>query len=84
MGERLGEEYDGVISGVTNFGIFCELANSVEGFVAIETLPPDGYEFFEERYLLQGRKHAYRLGDPVKIKVAGCDKTNLRALFSLL
>ncbi|MDE6505308.1 MAG: ribonuclease R [Clostridia bacterium] len=84
MSERLGEEYDAVISGVTAFGIFCELENSVEGLVPIEDLPADGYEFYEEKFLLKGTKHSYKIGQKVKIKVADCDLARLRVLFKLL
>ena len=84
MSDRLGEEYDAIISGVTAFGVFCELSNSVEGLVPIENLPTDGYEFIEEKYLLAGRRHSYRLGDPIKVRVAACDKGNRRVLFSVI
>ncbi len=82
--ERLGEEYDAVISGVTNFGLFCETSKGIEGFVPIEDLPADGYEFYEEKFTLAGKRHTYRLGDPVKVRVAGCDRDNLRPIFGLL
>ena len=83
MSERLGEEFDAVISGVTGFGIFCELANTVEGLVPIEDLPPEEYVFYEEKFLLKGAKHSFRLGDKVRVKVAGCDLGRLRVLFKL-
>ena len=71
MAERIGEEYDGFISGVTNFGIFVELPNGVEGMVRIENLKDDYYDFVEERYAVVGvRTHKqYRLGDKVRIVV---------------
>ena len=84
MSERLGEEFDAVISGVTGFGIFCELENTIEGLVPIEDLPADQYEYFEEKFLLKGAKHSYRLGQKVKIKVVDCDLGRLRVLFKLL
>ena len=84
MSERLGEEYDAIISGVTNFGIFCELDNTVEGLVAMEDLPSDEYEYFEDKYLLKGAKHSYKLGQSVRVKVIDCDLGRLRILFKLL
>lgn len=71
MAGHIGEEYEGVISGVTAFGIFVELDNGVEGLVHISSLVDDYYEFYEERYALVGMHtcHAYRLGDKVNIEV---------------
>ena len=73
MSERIGEEYDAVISGVIESGIFAELANTVEGFVRIDCLPDDRYEYFAEKFLLKGRRHSFRIGDRVRVKIAGCD-----------
>lgn len=71
MADHIGEEYDGVISGVTAFGMFVELENGVEGLVHISSLMDDYYEFYEERYALVGTHtgHQYRLGDKVRIEV---------------
>ena len=81
MSERLGETYDAVISGVTNFGIFCELDNAVEGLIRLEDLPDDSYEFFENKFLLKGFRHSYKLGDNIKIEVADCDLGTMKVLF---
>lgn len=83
MSDKIGEEYDAVISGVTSFGVFCELANTVEGFIPLEDLPRDGYELYEDRYELAGRKYAFRLGDGLKIRVSACDYGARRVLFAL-
>ena len=83
MADKIGEEFDAVISGVTSFGVFCELENTVEGLVPLEDLPADEYEFFEEKYLLKGAKHAYSLGAKIKITVAACDLGRMRVLFKL-
>ncbi len=83
MSERIGEVYDAVISGVTNFGIFCELENSIEGLVEIDALPDDYYEFCAERFLLKGKKRSFRLGDKLKVQVDGCDFGRMRVIFSL-
>ena len=69
MKDHLGEEYEGTISGVTNFGFFVELDNTIEGLVRIESLPQDNYLFFEKSLKLKGNSHVYCLGDKVKIKV---------------
>lgn len=71
MAGHIGEEYDGVISGVTAFGIFVELANGVEGLVHISSLMDDYYDFYEERYALVANHSGkeYRLGDQVRIEV---------------
>ena len=71
MVEHIGEAYDGYISGVTNFGVYVELPNGVEGMVAIETLKDDYYEFQEGRYAVVGMRSRkqYRLGDKLRIKV---------------
>lgn len=84
MSDKLGEIYDAVISGVTAFGIFAELPNAVEGLIRLENLPRDNYFFYEDKLLLKGAKHAYRIGDGVKIKVAGCDYGNMRVQFALV
>ena len=71
MEEHIGEEFDGVISGVTSYGMFVELPNGVEGLVHISSLMDDYYDFYEERYALVGThtKKQYRLGDKVRIEV---------------
>ena len=81
MNERLGKVYDAVISGVTNFGIFCELDNGIEGLIRLEDLPEDGYEYFENKFLLKGKRHVYKLGDSIKIEVADCDLGTMKVLF---
>ena len=73
MGDHLGEIYDGVISGVTEWGLYVELAdNMCEGLVPVRDLADDYYDFDEKNYCLVGRRHGnrYRLGDEVKVKVA--------------
>lgn len=83
MSDRIGEVFDATISGVTGFGIFCELENSVEGLIDFDILPDDYYEFYPEKFLLKGKKHSFRLGDKVKIRVDGCDFGRMRVIFSL-
>lgn len=72
MSDKIGEIFDGVISGVTNFGFFVELkANGCEGLIAMRDLQDDYYFYDEENYSLKGRQYGteYRLGDKVTIKV---------------
>ena len=73
MQDKLGMAFDGVISGVTEWGLYVELnENKCEGLVPIRDLDDDYYEFDEKNYCLLGRrkKRQYRLGDPITIKVA--------------
>lgn len=86
MSERLGEEYDGVISGITEWGLYVEInENKCEGLVPIRDLEDDYYEFDEKNYCLMGRrKHRiYRLGDPIRIKVARANLERKQLDFAL-
>lgn len=76
MSERIGEQYHGIISSVTNFGFFVELPNTIEGLVHITELDDDYYVYDERHLSLIGEltKKIYRLGDEVKIKV---DRVNI-------
>jgi len=76
MSDKLGQVFDGVISGVTEWGLYVELnENKCEGLVPIRDLDDDYYEFDEKNYCLIGRrrKQQYRLGDPITIKVAAAN-----------
>ncbi|MGM9853635.1 MAG: ribonuclease R [Muribaculaceae bacterium] len=73
MTDHLGEVYDGVISGVTEWGLYVEINdNKCEGLVPMRDLADDYYDFDEKNYCLVGRRHnnRYRLGDDVKVQVA--------------
>lgn len=73
MGDHMGEVYDGVISGVTEWGLYVELSeNMCEGLVPVRDLADDYYDFDEKNYCLIGRRRGvrYRLGDQVRVKVA--------------
>ncbi|HHS14421.1 MAG TPA: ribonuclease R [bacterium] len=72
MSERVGESYEGVVSGVTNFGVFVEIVEMmVEGMIPLRVLDDDYYEFQESRYTLKGRRtgRVIRLGDRVRVRV---------------
>lgn len=73
MNDHLGEEYEGVISGVTEWGLYVEINdNKCEGLVPVRDLADDFYDLDEKNYCLVGRRHnnRYRLGDNIKVKVA--------------
>ena len=84
MQDKIGEIYDATLSGVTAFGLFAELKNTVEGFIPIEMLPEGAYEFYEDRFLLRGSQNSFRLGQSVRVKVIGVDWGSRRVQFSLL
>ena len=86
MSEHIGEEFDGVISGVTSNYIFVELDNTVEGAVSVAYMYDDFYYFNEQEYAMVGEKtkKKYQLGDKVRIKVLKCDKIKKTIDFSLI
>ena len=69
MKDRLGENFEGVVSSVTNFGVFVELDNTVEGLIRIEDLPDDGFLLFEKQLKLKGHKMTISVGDRVEVKL---------------
>ena len=76
MADHLGEEYEGMISGVTEWGLYVELDdNKCEGLVPMRELADDFYDFDEKNYCLRGRRRGivFRLGDKVRIRVARAD-----------
>ncbi len=83
MSERIGEEFEAVISGVTAHGLFAELPNTIEGFIPIESLFGD-FTFDPERLRLVGRTDIYAIGESVQIKVIDVDFYRRRAEFRLL
>ena len=78
MESHIGEEYEGTISSVTNFGFFVELDNLVEGLVHVNSLKGDYYNYVPELLSLIGKstKKTYRVGDKIKIKVINASKEN--------
>ena len=86
MMDKVGQEYAGIISGVTGFGIFVELADVyVEGLIHISTLPDDYYQFDSAKHALIGERtnRRFRLGDPIKILVASVDLDQRKIDFML-
>lgn len=75
MASKLGEVYEGVISGVTSWGIYVELPNTIEGMVRLADMEDDIYEYDSENYKVAGRytEKEYRLGQKIKVQVANTD-----------
>lgn len=87
MSERLGMVYDGVISGVTEWGLYVEInENKCEGMIPIRDLDDDYYELDDKNYRIVGRrnKKMYSLGDPIKIKVARANIERKQLDFALV
>ena len=86
MEGHIGEEFEGKISGLTNFGVFVELSNMVEGLVHISTMNDDYYVYNTDIMAVVGEsKHKlYRLGDKVKVRVIGANKHNKTIDFELV
>ena len=87
MSERLGQTYDGVISGVTEWGLYVELnENKCEGMIPIRDLDDDYYEFDEKNYCLRGRRknRIYSLGDAITVKVARANLEKKQLDFALV
>ena len=85
MSYHLGEEFDGIISGVTGYGLYVELSNTVEGLVHVTSLRDDYYEFDQEAYELRGQltKKNYHLGQKVRVRVADADAMKRTVDFTL-
>lgn len=77
MANHIGEVYDGVISGVTGWGMYVELPNTVEGMISLSALDRDYYRFDEKGYQLVGdvTGQVYKLGQRIRVRVAAVDKT---------
>lgn len=87
MADHLGEVFEGVISGVTEWGLYVELdENMCEGLIPVRDLADDYYEFDEKNFCLIGRRNniRYRLGDKVRVKVARTDLNKKQLDFMLL
>ncbi len=86
MQDRIGQEFNGVISGVTEYGLYVEITeNKCEGLVPIRDLDDDIYEFDEKQYCLWGRRHHHRysLGDEVRIKIASANLDRKQLNFTI-
>jgi len=86
MEDHLGEIYEGVVSGITGWGVYVELPNTVEGLIHVSKLPGDYYYYSESTYEMIGEAtgRTFKLGMPVKICVDSCDKMTRTIDFSLM
>ena len=86
MESKIGEEYDGIISSVTNFGIFVELENTVEGLIRYEHLGEEYFIYNEERREAIGENShkVYKIGDKVRIRVVDANKLLRRIDFEII
>ena len=86
MREHIGETYEGIISGVTNFGVYVELDNTIEGLVHISNITDDHYDFDEENMMLVGEHsgNVYKLGEKVSIVVDSASKVSKTIDFSFI
>lgn len=76
MLDKIGEEFEGIISSVTNFGMFIELPNTIEGLVHVSDMTDDYYRFDQRQYAMIGERTAkvFRIGDEITVKVINVDK----------
>ena len=76
MVDKIGEEYDGMISSVTNFGLFVELPNTIEGLVHVSYLTDDYYRYDEQHFAMIGERtgNVFRIGDEITIRVINVNK----------
>lgn len=69
MKDKVGETFEGIITSVTNYGLFIELENTVEGLLRIEDLPGNGYLFFEKQLKLKSPQFTFSIGDKIQVIV---------------
>lgn len=86
MSERIGQTYEGIVSSLTNFGMFVQLENTIEGLIHFNHMLDDYYHFDEENYYIIGEKSKkkYSLGDTVKVEVIGADVSRRAIDFQLV
>ena len=75
MSARIGEEFEGVISSITKWGIYVELPNTIEGLIHVTNLYDDHYNYIEDKYEMVGEHtgKTYKLGETVRVRVIGTD-----------
>jgi len=76
MSRYIGEEFEGVISGMTKWGMYVELPNTVEGMVHVANMPDDHYDYYEDRYEMAGERtgKVFKLGQKVRVRVQNADR----------
>lgn len=83
MQDKIGKEYDGIISSITSFGVFVELPNTIEGLIRFDDLGDEYFIYNENNKTLQGEKtkNMYKIGDSIKVRVIQADKQTRRIDF---
>ena len=86
MEDKLGEEFDGIVSSITNFGMFVELESTVEGLIRFENMGNEYFIYDEERKTLMGERtnRVFKIGDKVKIRVIEANKLLKKIAFELV
>ena len=87
MQDKVGKEFDGVVSGLTDWGIYVEIVeNKCEGMVSIRSLADDFYEFDEEEYMIKGRHEGrkFEIGDELKIEVVNANLSRRQLDYKLV
>ena len=86
MLDKIGEEFDGMISSVTNFGMFVELPNTIEGLVHVSFMTDDYYRFDEQHFAMIGERtgNVYRIGDEITVKVVDVNKDERNIDFEIV
>lgn len=86
MMDKIGEEFDGVISSVTNFGMFVELPNTIEGLVHVSFMTDDFYRFDEQHFAMIGERtgDVYRIGDEITVRVVDVNKEERNIDFEIV
>ena len=76
MQAHIGEEFEGVISGITKWGMYVELPNTIEGLIHVANMRDDHYNYDESRYEMVGERtgKVYKLGQEVRVRVADTDR----------
>ena len=86
MAQHMGEEFEGVISSVTKWGVYVELPNTIEGLIHVTNMYDDHYNYIEDRYEMVGEHtgKTYKLGQIVKVRVIGTDRLQRTIDFELV
>ena len=86
MEDKIGEQYDAIVSSITSFGMFVELENTVEGLIRFENMDDDYYIYDEEHNKLIGekKKKEYKIGDKIKVEVIEASKMLRRVSFKMV
>ena len=83
MADKIGEEFDAVVSGAFDGGLFVELESTVEGMIDKTNLPPDSYVYDETKFSLVGRNNLFRIGDKLHVKLESVDTFSRKINFVL-